>query len=126
MVKFKLLHRSKKDEEVCLDDTSSKKEFQESKEKTIEQKSTEKLKETPIKEYNETLYTSGFVQKHIMSQSVEKSQPHRRISWENAETIEQNIDNMSQEHTEKTLGRTQTGSNTEKKVDLILLRKKNR
>jgi len=126
LTKIGLFHRSKKNKEICSDDLSSKKESPESKEKTIEQKTTEKTKETPIKEYNETLYTNGYAQKHIMGQYVEKPQHRRRISWESAETIEQNIDNMSQEQTEKTSGRTQTGSTTEKKVDFILLRKKNR
>jgi hypothetical protein len=126
LVKIRLFRGSKKNEEVSLGDTSTKKESQEPKEKTIERELTEKRKETPIKEYDETLYTEGYAQKHINSQSGEKPQPHRRISWESAETIEQTIDTMSQEQTEKTSGRTQTGITTEKKVDLIFLRKKNR
>jgi len=126
LAKFKVLHRSKKNEEVCLDDKSTKKEVQESMQKTIGRETREKPAGPPIKEYDETLYSSGYAQKHRVIPFTERPQSRRRISWENAETIEQKIDNMSQEQVEKTSDQTNARVDTEKKVDFILFKKKKR
>jgi hypothetical protein len=125
LVKLKLFHRSKTNEEPSITRTRTEKENDPSEEKQNEPKFTEEQNTTPIREYNETLYSKGDAPKKPTTTNLQQKQPLRRISWENAETIEQNVDNLKTKSTSSS-NRTQKSVNTEKKVDFILLKKKNK
>jgi len=124
LAKLKLFHRKKTKEETHIKEKATKEEIQDSKEKQIEASLKEKTKEAPIKEYNETLYSKGYAQKQQKTPSFQQKSPIGRTTWENAETIEQNIDSMGLKQSGSTSDRTQIGIDTEKKVDFILLKKK--
>lgn len=83
-------------------------------------------KETPIKEYNETLFSKGSKETQQSAASPEKKQPLKRTSWENSDTIEQNVDKMRQHKTELGTRSTPCTEDINKKVDFIFLKKKNR
>jgi len=124
LAKLKLFHRSKKKEEAPAVDKQIRKEIEQPEEKQNGPETREELKKAPIKEYTETLYSKGFEQKQPITPSPHKKQFLKRTTWENAETIEQNIDSMRMKQSESTSSRTQKGIDTEKKVDFILLKKK--
>jgi hypothetical protein len=119
--KKKLFHRSK-EEKPPTDNPLSQKEV--SQKKHTLSKTTSEHRHTPVKEYTETLYSKGFAQSKQSSPIPKEQQPTRRARWENTETIEQTIDEMDINQSEHTIDRSQKESNTEKKVDYILLRKK--
>jgi hypothetical protein len=120
---MKLFHRSKIKEKPQINDTPIQKPIEEQEKKQNMLERTEERNKAPTKEYNETLYSKGFSQKKTTT-TPQENQKLRRITWENAETIERNIDNMDITQTESTSSRTQKGIDTEKKVDFILLKKK--
>jgi len=124
LAKLKLFHRSKIKEETYEKEKPINKEIEQSKEKQNDPEIREEIKKAPIKEYNETLYSKGFEQKQPMTPSPQKKHFLKRTTWENAETIEQNIDSMRMKQSESTSSRSQKGIDTEKKVDFILLKKK--
>lgn len=124
LAKLKLFHRKKTKEEARIKEKATRGEIQDSEENQIKAATKEKPKEAPIKEYNETLYSKGFAQKQQKTPSFQQKPPIGRTTWENAETIEQNIDSMRLKQSGSTSDRTQIGINTEKKVDFILLKKK--
>ena len=124
MAKLKLFHRSKLKEETYEKEKPVNKEIELSEEKQNGPEIREELKKVPIKEYNETLYSKGFEQKQPITPSPQKKHFLKRTTWENAETIEQNIDSMRMKQSESTSSRSQKGIDTEKKVDFILLKKK--
>lgn len=100
--------------------TSEDDEIQASERKQTQEEIIEKPKEEPIKEYNETLYSKGSIQKQLTKTTPEKKIPMKRMSWENAETIGEKVDRMHQ----KDFQSTQMKEDTNKKVDYILLKKK--
>ena len=122
MVKWKLFNRSKTKEEAHLEDKVATEEIQETKEKQGIPELKEEPKEIPIKEYNVTLYSKGSHQKQPTTALPGKKQPLKRISWENTEAIEHNIDSMKKDRKESRSA--QKGEDTDKKVDYILLKKK--
>jgi hypothetical protein len=124
LAKLKLFHRSKIKEETYEKEKPINKEIEQPKEKQNDPEIREEIKKAPIKEYNETLYSKGFEQKQPMTPSPQKKHFLKRTTWENAETIEQNIDSMRMKQSESTSSRSQKGIDTEKKVDFILLKKK--
>jgi hypothetical protein len=124
LAKLKLFHRSKTKEETHAEDKQIRKEIEQSEEKQNEPEIRQELKKVTIKEYNDTLYSKGFEQKQPVTPSPQKKQFLKRTTWENAETIEQNIDSMRMKQLESNSSRTQKGIDTEKKVDFILLKKK--
>jgi hypothetical protein len=124
LAKFKLFQRKKTKEETHIEEKVTREEIQDSEEKQIEAATKGKTKDAPIKEYNETLYSKGFAQKQQKTPSFQLKPPVRRTTWENAETIEQNIDSMRLKQSGSTSDSTQIGIDTEKKVDFILLKKK--
>ena len=123
LAKLKLFHR-KKTKEAHVEEKATQKEIEASEEKHNELEIREKTKKAAIKEYNETLYSGGFAQKQSTTSSPKKTQPLRRTTWENADTIEQNIDSMRIPQSGSTTSFTQTEIDVEKKVDFILLKKK--
>ena len=124
MAKWKLFNRSKGKEEAPTEVEITTEHIGESEEKPKIPETREESEEVPIKEYNETLYSKGSVQKKPATTLQEKKQPLKRTSWENAKTIEQNIDTMGRKQTEQPRTQTQTSNDTDKKVDCILLKKK--
>jgi len=124
LAKWKLFNRSKTKEEAPVEDKGTKEENKEIDENQLKPETRGKTKEVSIKEYNETLYSKGFEQKQPITPAPQKKQILKRTTWENAETIEQNIDSMRMKQSESTSSRTQKGIDTEKKVDFILLKKK--
>jgi hypothetical protein len=78
----------------------------------------------PIKMYNETLYSKGFIQKKPASILSERKQPLERSSWENLGTIEHNVDDIECKKTGVRETRTQASDDIDQKVDRILYRKK--
>ena len=124
MAKWKLFNRSKGKEEAPTEVQITTEHIGESEEKPKILETREELEEVPIKEYNETLYPKGSVQKKPATTFQEKTQPLKRTSWENAKTIEQNIDTMGRNQKEQPRTQTQTSNDTDKKVGFILLKKK--
>ena len=123
MTKWKLFNRSK-GKEASPEVKMATELIRESEEKPKIPETSKESEELPIKEYNETLYSKGSVQKQPATTVPEKKQPLKRTSWESARTIEQNVDTMGRKQTELPGTRTQTSSDTDKKVDFILLKKK--
>jgi hypothetical protein len=124
LAKLKFFQRKKTKEEAHIQEKATREEIQDSEEKHIESELKEKTKEAPIKEYNETLYSKGFEQKQQTTSSFQQKPLTRRTTWENAETIEQNIDKLRLNQSGSTSDCTKKGIDTEKKVDFILLKKK--
>jgi len=124
LAKLKLFQRKKTKEDAHVEDNTTRQEILDSEEKQIEPATKEEPKGAPIKEYNETLYPKGFAQQQNTIPSPQRRQLLRRTTWQNAETIEQNIDSMRLKQSESTSSHTQIGIDTEKKVDFILLKKK--
>ena len=124
MAKWKLFNRLKGKKDAPLEVEMTPEHSGESEEKPIIPETREESEEVPIKEYNETLYSKGSVQKQPATSFPEKKQPLKRTSWESARTIEYNVDDMERKQTELPGTRTQTSSDTDKKVDFILLKKK--
>jgi len=124
LAKLKLFHRSKLKEETYEKEKPVNKEIELSEEKQNGPEIREELKKVPIKEYNETLYSKGFEQKQPITPSPQKKHFLKRTTWENAETIEQNIDSMKVRQLESASSHNKKGFDTEKKVDFILLKKK--
>jgi len=84
----------------------------------------EKLEEIPIKVYNETLYSKGFIQKQPAVTLPEKKQPLKPSGWESLGMIEHKIDDMGGKQIEGFKTKKQTGVDTNKKVDSILSKNK--
>jgi len=122
--KWKLFNRSKGKKEAPTEVEMTTEHIGESEEKTMIPETREESEEVPIKEYNETLYSKGSVQKQPATTLPEKKQALKRTSWESARTIEYNVDDMGHKQTELPGTRTQTSNDTDKKVDFILLKKK--
>jgi hypothetical protein len=126
LAKLKLFHRSKVIEETQAETISVKEKIQEPAEKHLKVETKEKSNIAPIKEYNETLYSQGYAQKQPTSSPHQNKQLLKRTTWENAETIEQNVDSMRMKQSASTHWDTEPEINVEKKVDYILLKKKSR
>jgi hypothetical protein len=124
VAKWKLFNRSKGKEGAPSEVKMRTEHIGESEEKPKIPETREESEEVPVKEYNETLYSKGSVQKQPTATFPEKKQPLKRTSWESARTIEQNVDTMGRKQTVQSATRTRTSSDTEKKVDFILLKKK--
>jgi len=124
VAKWKLFTRSKGKEKALTDVEMKTENIGESEGKMKIPETREESEEVPIKEYNETLYSKGSVQKQPATTFPEKKQPLKRTSWESARTIEYNVDDMGRKQTELLGTRTQTSNDTDKKVDFILLKKK--
>jgi hypothetical protein len=84
----------------------------------------EQSEKIPIKVYNETLYSKGFIQKQPAATLKEKKQPLKRSSWESLGTIEHKIDDMGGKQTEEFKNKKQTSVDTNKKIDSILSKNK--
>ncbi len=123
MAKIKLFHRSTKDN-IPTDEPTRQKEKNESQIKHLKPKATIERSKTSMKEYNEILYANGSEQKKSTILVPEGRQPSYRVTWENAETIEHNIDTMNIKQSENPITPAQKRYDTEKKVDFILLKKK--
>lgn len=123
MAKWKLFNRSRTEEQPYPEGSSQKEEKTKEKEKQTKPEKNNVPKEKPIKEYNETLYSKDTVQKEHKSTLLERK-TFRRTRWENAETIEHNVDQMRQKHPEIREIKNGNRDTTDKKVDLILLKKK--
>jgi len=124
VAKWKLFNRLKGKKDAPTEVEMTPEHSGESEEKPKIPETREEPEDGPIKEYNETLYSKGSVQKQPSMTVPEKKQPLKRTSWESARTIEQNVDTMGRKQTELPGTRTQTISDTDKKVDFILLKKK--
>ena len=124
MAKWKLFNRLKGKKDAPTEVEMTPEHSGESEEKPKIPETREEPEDGPIKEYNETLYSKGSVQKQPSMTVPEKKQPLKRTSWESARTIEYNVDDMERKQTELPATRTQTSSDTDKKVDFILLKKK--
>jgi hypothetical protein len=117
------LNRSRTKKQPYPKVSNQKEEKKKEKDKQTKPEITNIPKEKPIKEYNETLYSKDTVKKEQKNTFLEKKS-FKRTSWENAETIEHNVDQMRQEHPETTKIKDRNRDSTDKKVDLILLKKK--
>jgi hypothetical protein len=124
VTKWKLFNRSKGTQEKQTDVETSMENIGETEQKPMNPETREEPQATPIKEYNETLYSKGSVQKQPAIAPPASKQPLKRTSWENTKTIEQNIDTMGRKQTEQQGIRIQTNNDTDKKVDYLLLKKK--
>lgn len=123
LVKIKLFHRLPQEKSTADAPTRKKEKQGHQKKQTKPQMATENST-TSSTEYNETLYSEEFTQKKTHTITLKKQQPTHRVTWENTETIEHNIDTMDIKQSGDISVRTQKGYDTEKKVDFILLKKK--
>jgi hypothetical protein len=123
LAKWKLFTWLEKKEQPQAEKTISTQEKTEYEEKT---ETKEQPKETPIKEYDETLYSTGSEQKQSSTAVPQKKRLLRRTSWENADLIEENIDCMRRRQTNSPSRGLQEADDVDKKVDYILLKKKSR
>jgi hypothetical protein len=123
LAKIKLFHRMSQ-EKPPADTLTRKKDRQGPRKKQTKPKMATENSTTSITEYNETLYSKEFTQKKTRTITVKEQQPQHRVTWENAETIEHNIDTMDIKQSGEISMRPQKGYDTEKKVDFILLKKK--
>ncbi len=124
MEKRKFTNWLKKRKKPDAKDSSIYDEKQQPETEQTREENIEKLKEEPIKEYNETLYSKESARKQPMKTTPEKKPLMKRTSWESADVIEENIDRMRRKQTHSTDQCNQTRENTDKKVDFILLKKK--
>jgi len=124
MAKWKLFNRSKGKEETPKKVETTTEHIGESEQKPMKPETKEESEEIPVKVYNETLYSKGSVHKQPATTLPEKKPLLKRTSWESPGTIEHNVDDMGHKQTELPGTQTQTSSDTDKKVDFILLKKK--
>jgi hypothetical protein len=124
VTKWKIFNRLKGKKDAPTEVEMTPEHLGESEGKMKIPETREESEEVPIKEYNETLYSKGSVQKQPATTLPEKKQPLKRTSWESPGTIEHNVDDMGRKQTELPGTRTQTSSDTDKKVDRILSKKK--
>jgi hypothetical protein len=124
VVKWKLFNRLKGTQKKQTDVQTNTEHIVESEQKPMNPETREEPETVPVKEYNETLYSKGSVQKQPAMTPPASKQPLKRTSWENAKTIEQNIDTMGRKQTKLPRTQTQTSNDTDKKVDYLLLKKK--
>lgn len=113
--------KEKKDTSIKVEIQPQHIELDMGKQKTSEIK--KELEETPIKMYNETLFSSGSIQKKSVTDSLEKKQYLKRASWENFITIEHNIDLIKDKKTKLKEKRIQVNNDINQKVDHILYTK---
>jgi hypothetical protein len=125
-VKLKILQRNKTKEGIHIKDDRTREKIRDNEEIQNKTITPGGVKKTPTKEYNETLYSEEFAQKQQKNSPVQQKPPTRRTTWENAETIEQNIDRMRLQQSNTTSDHSPVEIDTDKKVDFILLKKKNR
>jgi len=122
--KWKLFSRLKGKKDVSAEVEMRTQHFKESKEKPKISEIREESEELPIKEYNETLYSKGFIQKKPATMPSESKQSLKRSSWENLGTIEHNVDDFERKKNEVRGTRIQTSEDIDQKVDHILYKKK--
>jgi hypothetical protein len=123
LAKIRLFHRISQ-EKPPADTPTRKKETQGPQKKQTKPKMATESSTTSSTEYNETLYSKESTQKKTHTITLKEQQPVHRVTWENAETIEHNIDTMDIKQSGDISVRTPKGYDTEKKVDFILLKKK--
>jgi plastocyanin len=123
LAKIKLFHRLSQ-EKPTADTPTRKKERQEHQKKQTKPQMATESSTNSSTEYNETLYSKEFTQKKTHTITLKKQQPTHRVTWENTETIEHNIDTMDIKQSGDISERSPKEYDTEKKVDFILLKKK--
>ncbi len=80
--------------------------------------------ETPVMEYNETLYTqTGPVRKPLYP-SEPRPEMKYRSSWENPNTIEENVDRIRTRKAEDLSTHPDVDDKIERKVDRLIAKKK--
>jgi hypothetical protein len=122
LAKWKLFHRSKGKEELPGKVETTSEYIEKREEKKLDLPSGQES--TPIKEYNETLFSMDSSLKPAKKYSGEGKEPLKRTSWENPRTIEQNIDTMKKTHSEASGIDSRKDIDVDRKVDQILLKKK--
>jgi hypothetical protein len=89
-------------------------------------KQQEHHEETPVLEYNETLYSKGsLVKKPTSSQELQQETKYR-TTWENPRTIEENVDRIGTRKEEGFSTHPEVSDQIEKKVDRLIAKKKGR
>jgi hypothetical protein len=121
--KWKIFNRSKEKKDGSIEVEMRTQHVGESEEKPKIPEIREESVVRPIKVYNETLYSKGFVQKKPATTLPQKKQLSKRSSWESLGTIEHYVDDMECKQTEVTGNRTQTSDDIDQKVDRILSKK---
>jgi len=80
--------------------------------------------EPTVIEYRKTLYSEGYAPKKDKISSKTNEEPWKRRSWENMSTIEKNVDGISKKKMETKTSIQTKSSDTDKKVDKLLSKKK--
>ena len=125
MVPWKLFRKSKDTKEEANREVElppfqeAKEEIQPSEQEPVE--TEEKQEDKPVTEYHETLYSKGTAPKK--TESTPSEEPWKRKSWENASTIEKNVDKIDPEKSEQQ-HKTSEIEDIEQKVDRLLAKKK--
>jgi hypothetical protein len=122
--KWKIFNRSKEKKDGTIEFEMRNQHVGKSEEKPKIPEIREESEETPIKMYNETLYSKGFIQKKPVTMPPERKQPLKRSNWENLGTIEHNVDDIECKKTGVIGTRTQASDDIDQKVDHILYKKK--
>jgi len=121
--KWKLFNRSNRKEDTSAEVKTTTQRIGNSKQKP---KITEirEESETPIKVYNEMLYSKGFILKNPATMPSERKQPLKRSSWESLGTIERKVVDMECRNIERSGNRIQTSNDIDQKVDHARSKKK--
>lgn len=122
--KLKIFNRSKEKKDTSTVIEARTEPFGESEENSKIPEIREESEEIPIKEYNETLYSKGYIQKKPTTIPSERKQSWKRFSWENLVTIEHNVDTIECKETEVSETRIQASDDIDQKVDRTLIKKK--
>jgi hypothetical protein len=121
--KWRIFNRSKEKKDASTEVEMRTQYIGESEEKSKTSKISDESEEMPIKVYNETLYSKGFIQKKPVTIKSERKHPLKRSSWENLGTIERNIDDIEYKKIEERGARIQTIDDIDQKVDCVLYTK---
>jgi hypothetical protein len=122
LVKWKLFNRFKGKEEKPTEVKTTSDHMEKPEEKTNHV--APETEATPVKEYNETLFSINSSIKQGRKTDEGTKEPLKRTSWESPRTIEKNIDTMKKITPVLSGTSSQKNIDIDKKVDQILLKKK--
>ena len=123
MARWKLRGRSKSGNE-----TADQKDTDTTKTETPQQTQTtslqEQCEETPVMEYNETLYAQAGPVRKPSYASESRQEMKYRASWENPSTIEENVDRIEKRKVDSLSSHPDVDNQIERKVDRLISKKK--
>ena len=123
MTKWNIFRKTEKKKKLSEEIEKDTQDSGQSDEETKTSQCKEEQEEIPNIVYNEILYTKDYKLKNAAIPS-ERKQPVKRLSWENIDTIEQNVDNIGYKKTDTNKTRSESFEEIDQKVDHIIIKKK--